>query len=462
MMKKIDFRENVKRILSDPVVVNAVQHATLHALEKRAETISRIPDFEDLRDRARAAKEKIINDFEKYLDLFKENARRNGFVVHEAQDAEEARQIILKILKKHGARTVVSSKSMTQEEIEINPFLESHGITKYETDLGEFIIQVAGQKPSHITAPAIHLTRKEIAKLFHEKLGMDYTEDPEEITNFARRFLRKKYFEADAGMSGANFLIADTGSFVVVENEGNARMSTTLPDIHIAVTGIEKLIPSIQDLPAFLKILAPSSTGQRQTVYTNIFSRVSEGREVHIVLLDNGRQEMLNDPVLKEALMCIRCGGCSNVCPIFQLVGGHAYGSVYSGPIGIIWTYAIFGHEVAKDLPFASTLCGACREICPVRIDIPRILLELRRRVIEKEGGRFGEKILVNAWAELMTKPFLNRTGFGIAAKIQAIFKKDDKIKSLPSVLSAWTRFKDLEPLVGKTFRELWKERKGS
>ncbi len=458
----IDFRKNADRILKDPVVVNAVQRATLHALKKREETIERIPDFEDLRDRARLAKEKVIGDFENYLKLFKKNATENGFIVHEAGDAEEARNLILKILKAHGARTVVSSKSMTQEEIEINPFLESHGIKKYETDLGEFIVQVAGQRPSHITAPAIHLTRKEIARLFSEKLGMNYTEDPEEITNFARNFLRGKYFKADAGMSGANFLVADTGSFVIVENEGNARMSTTLPGVHIVVTGIEKLIPSIMDLPVFLKILAPSSTGQRQTVYTSIFSRAPEGREIHIVLIDNGRRRMLKDPILREALMCIRCGGCSNVCPIFQLVGGHAYGSVYSGPIGIIWTYAIFGHEVAKELPFASTLCGACREICPVRIDIPRILLELRRRVVEREGGRPGEKILINVWAGLMTEPFLNKIGFRVASKVQTVFKKGDKIKSLPSVLSSWTKFKDLEPLADKTFRELWKERKGS
>jgi len=461
-MEKIDFRKNVIKILSDPVVVNAVQRATAHALEKRLETISRIPDFEELRDRAREAKEKVISRFEDYLSQFKENAKKNGFIVHEAGNADEARNIILEILRSHDARTVVSSKSMTQEEIEINPFLEAHGITKFETDLGEFIIQVAGQKPSHITAPAIHLTRREIAKLFSEKLGMDYTEDPEEITKFARRFLREKYFKADAGMSGANFLIADTGSFVVVENEGNARMSTTLPGIHIAVTGIEKLIPGFRDLPVFLKILAPSSTGQRQTVYTNIFSTVSPGREVHIVLIDNGRRRMLKDPVLKEALMCIRCGGCSNVCPIFQLVGGHAYGSVYSGPIGIIWTYAIFGHEVAKDLPFASTLCGACKEICPVRIDIPRILLELRRRVVEKEGGRFAEKILVETWSKLMTKPFLNRVGFSIASKLQSVFVKDNRIKGLPFILSEWTKYKDLEPLSGKTFREQWKKHRDS
>ncbi len=461
-MKKINFYENARKILSNPTVVEAVQKATMHALEKRRQTIARIPDFEELRDKARTAKEEILRDFDGYLEKFKENARKNGFVIHEAGDAREAREIILQIFKERNVKLAVSSKSMTQEEIEINPFLEAHGIKKYETDLGEFIIQIAHQKPSHITAPAIHLTRREIARLFNEKLGMEYTEEPEELTKFARNYLRKKYFEADAGMSGANFLIADTGSFVVVENEGNARMSTTLPPLHVAVTGIEKLIPSIKDLPVFLKILAPSSTGQHQTVYTNIFSQASKDHEVHIVLIENGRRRMLNDPVLREALMCIRCGGCSNVCPIFQLVGGHAYGSVYSGPIGIIWTYAIFGPDVAKELPFASTLCGACYEICPVRINIPRILLELRRRVIERTGGKLEEKALVGLWSQLMTKPVLNKLGFHLASKIQGIFKKDDKLTHLPFVFSNWTKWKDIEPFPGKSFRELWKERKNS
>ncbi len=458
-MERIDFYKNARRILSNPVIVNAVQKATSHALAKRLDTISRIPDFESLRDKARAAKEEIITNFEDYLEKFKQNAKRNGFIVHEAKDAEEAKDIVYEIFSKHNVKTVVSSKSMTQEEIEINPFLESKGIVKYETDLGEFIIQIAKQKPSHITAPAIHMTRKEIAQLFHDKLGMEYTEDPEEITYFARRFLREKYFKADAGMSGANFLIADTGSFVVVENEGNARMSTTLPKLHVAVTGIEKLIPSIKDFPNFIKILAPSSTGQHQTVYTNIFSTVGKGREVHIVLIDNGRRKMLADPVLREALMCIRCGGCSNVCPIFQLLGGHAYGSVYSGPIGIIWTYAIFGHNVAKDLPFASTLCGACHEICPVRINIPKILLHLRHRVVEKEGGPFGERMLVDLWGRIMTNPTANKVSFKIASKAQIFFERDRKIRNLPWILSRWTEWKDIDPIPGKSFRELWKER---
>ncbi len=458
-MERIDFYKNARRILANPVIVNAVQRATSHALAKRRETISRIPNFESLRDKARAAKEEIISNFEGYLGKFKQNAQKNGFIVHEAGDAEEARRILYEIFEKHQVKTVVSSKSMTQEEIGVNSFLESKGIVKYETDLGEFIIQIAGQKPSHITAPAIHMTRKEIAQLFHKKLGMKYTEDPEEITYFARKFLREKYFKADAGMSGANFLIADTGSFVVVENEGNARMSTTLPPLHVAVTGIEKLIPSIKDFPNFIKILAPSSTGQHQTVYTNIFSTVGKGREVHIILIDNGRRKMLADPVLKEALMCIRCGGCSNVCPIFQLLGGHAYGSVYSGPIGIVWTYAIFGHDVAKDLPFASTLCGACYEICPVRINIPRILLHLRQRIVSKEGGPFAEKLLVDLWKNIMTNPTLNRLGFGIASRAQIIFEKDKKIRYLPWILSRWTEWKDLDPVPKKSFRELWKEK---
>lgn len=459
MMERIDFYKNAREILANPIIVNAVQKATAYALSKRLQTISRIPNFESLRDKAREAKEKIISNFENYLDQFKKNARKNGFIVHEAKDAEEARNIVYEIFKKHDVKTVVSSKSMTQEEIEINPFLESKGIVKYETDLGEFIIQIAKQKPSHITAPAIHMTRKEIAELFHKKLGMEYTEDPEEITYFARRFLREKYFKANAGMSGVNFLIADTGSFVVVENEGNARMSTTLPPLHVAVTGIEKLIPSIKDFPNFIKILAPSSTGQHQTVYTSIFSTVGKGREVHIILVDNGRRKMLADPVLKEALMCIRCGGCSNVCPIFQLLGGHAYGSVYSGPIGIIWTYAIFGHNVAKDLPFASTLCGACHEICPIRINIPRILLHLRHRVVEREGGPFAERMLVDIWKKIMTDPAINKVGFKIASKAQVLFEKDEKIRNLPWILSRWTEWKDIDPIPGKSFRELWKEK---
>jgi L-lactate dehydrogenase complex protein LldF len=450
---QIKFRENATAALADVHLRGALKNATSLFGERRKEAAAGLPNWEELRTQARAIKDEVLSDLDRYLKEFVRNAENRGAKIHWARDAAEANKIICGLARERQARVVVKSKSMTTEEIHLNNALEAAGMQVVETDLGEYIIQLADERPSHIIAPAIHKTRGQVSELFSAELGMPPTDDIAQMTQIARATLRDRFAAADVGISGVNFAIAETGTIVIVENEGNIRLTTSLPRMHIAVMGIEKVIPRFADLDVFLKLLPRSGTGQRLTTYQSFITgtkqhKTDEGPdELHIVLLDNGRSRMLAHPVTRQSLACIRCGACLNVCPVYQQVGGHAYGSVYPGPIGAVITPQLMGIEKAAQLPYASSLCGACRDVCPVKIDIPQLLLHLRGEISPRKGS-FAERLAFKMWARVMMSPTLYRMG-SIAGRIMQRF--------MP-VSRAWTKGRDLRPIEAKSFHELWSD----
>lgn len=435
---------------------------------KRNHAFADLKNGEELRDRARKIKEIVIDNLDTYLVQLEENVVRHGGNVHWARDGAEAVAIVLGIALKNNVRRVVKSKSMVTEEIELNEALELAGIEAVETDLGEYIVQLANEKPSHILAPAVHKSKGDIAELFAEKLGAENLKEAEEMTVVARDRLRKKFCAAEMGVTGANFAIAESGTIVLVENEGNIRLSTSLPRIHVALMGIEKVIPSVKDLAIFLRILARSASGQTMSSYVSLITgprrngEADGAEEFHLIIMDNGRTRLLADEQMRESLYCLRCGACLNVCPVYKKIGGHAYGSVYSGPIGSIITPAFAGLEQSKDLPFASTLCGACRDICPVRIDIPRILLKLRGDWSDGKpdspGPPFLEKLAIRLWAFTMRHPWLYNVSLKLFSWIQGPLLEDGKFKRLPLAFGGWTEHRDFPALARKSFRSMWLE----
>jgi L-lactate dehydrogenase complex protein LldF len=437
---------------------------------KRNLMFAELPDGEALRDRAREIKQHTIENLDTYLLQLEENIKRLGGNVHWARTGAEARSIILGLARENNVTRVVKAKSMVTEEIELNEALEEAGIEAVETDLGEYIVQLAHEKPSHILAPAVHKSKEDISILFAEKLGAPNLVEAEELTAVARKRLREKFLTAGMGVTGANFGVADTGTIVLVENEGNIRLSTSLPRIHVALMGIEKLVPSLDDLAIFLKVLARSASGQKMSSYVSFItgprrSGEADGAEqFHLIIIDNGRTRILADEEMRESLYCLRCGACLNVCPVYQKIGGHAYGSVYSGPIGSIITPAFAGLEKAKDLPFASTLCGACREICPVRIDIPRILLKLRSDWSEARSDERGpslvERLAIKLWSFAMQHRSIYNLGFRIAAFLQGPMAEDGKIKHLPFAFGGWTEYRDFPALARRSFRSMWNDQR--
>jgi L-lactate dehydrogenase complex protein LldF len=455
---------------SSASVANRVLQSRLRVLNgfvtKRNAAFASLPDGEALRDRARAIKEDAIRNLDRYLIQLEESVARAGGKVHWAVDGHEACSIILDLARKNGVTSVVKSKSMVTEEIELNEALEEHGIEALETDLGEYIVQLAQEKPSHILAPAVHKSRGDIAELFARKLGGEVLSAPEDLTQLARQKLRGKFLNAGMGITGANFAVAESGTIVLVENEGNIRLSTSLPRIHVALMGIEKVVPQISDVGVFLRILARSASGQKMSSYVSLITGARRNRETdgagefHLVILDNGRTRMLADPELREALLCLRCGACLNVCPVYQKVGGHAYGSVYSGPIGSIVTPELVGLSKAKDLPFASSLCGACREICPVRIDIPHLLLRLRRRWSERKASK-SEQAAMRLWSLAMRHPRIYRTIFKMASLVTGPMSQDGWLKDLPFGLKAWTSNRDFPVVARRSFRSIWDQIEG-
>jgi L-lactate dehydrogenase complex protein LldF len=453
---KHDFFAATREGVADVELRRKLENSTGRHLEHVAATRAEFPSFDAERDIARRIKENAISRLDQLLVQLKDRLEANGCKVFVASDDKEARGYIIDIARRHGVKRVVKGKSMTTEEIELNSALDHAGIEPIETDLGEYIVQLRGERPSHIITPAIHLSKEDIGKLFSDKLDIPYTSQPEELTAIARDRLRAVFLNAEMGVTGVNFAIAETGTLVLVENEGNGRFSSTLPDIFVAVMGIEKVIPRLDDLPHFLEILARTATGQKLTCYTNFISaprrdgELDGPREVHVVILDNGRSAMLADPVMREALYCLRCGACLNVCPVYRRVGGHAYGSTYPGPIGSIISPNLFG-SAAAHLPFASTLCGACRDICPVRIDIPRMLLHLRW----KEGAGDGAPKVsfprdVNRarrgmirFARMARHPLMMRTLTRLAALLARPFARDGYIRWMPGPFRNWTRSRD-------------------
>ncbi len=466
--ERIDFRANVRK--ASPAVVAATQKSTRTALRIRANVVETFGEerWQRLRKAGHDLRLHALTHLDRYLPLLEQKVTAAGGRVHWASDAEEANGIVLDIANRHRVRSIVKSKSMVSEEIGLNHALEAGGIRAYETDLGEFIVQLAGQKPSHITAPALHMTKEEIAELFREKLGVDARPVPEELTELARQRLRGEFLDAGMGISGGNFLIAETGTLLIVTNEGNGRMSTTLPPVHVAVVGIEKVIPDWESAAVLLKLLARSTSGSKITAYNTCITGVREGgpKEFHLVLLDNGRSRILADGIAREALLCIRCGACMNICPVYNQVGGHAYGGVYQGPIGAMLTPLLMGTRIAGGLPFASTLCGACAEFCPVMIPIPEILLHLRRRFVEGdafEGPSVPGLLKAAAWAgrRVMGSPSLYRLGGSIARTFQAPFRRGDWLPSLPPPLNRWTAARPFPAFRGD-FRAWWRKRRAA
>lgn len=448
------FDENAKAALADVQLRGALRNATSLFGKRRLEAARSLNNWEDLRTHARAIKDEVLLHLDRYLETFVANAEKRGAVVHWAVDATEANAIICKLARDRNARTIVKSKSMTTEETHLNDALEAAGMQVVETDLGEYIIQLAHETPSHIIAPAIHKTRGQVAELFTSTLGMPPTDDVAQLTSTARATLRDRFAAADMGVSGVNFGIAETGTIVIVENEGNIRLTTSVPRIHVAVMGIEKVIPRFADLDLFLKLLPRSGTGQRLTTYQSFITGTKRNAddegpdELHIVILDNGRSRMLAHPVTRQSLACIRCGACLNACPVYQQIGGHAYGSVYPGPIGAVITPQLIGFEKTAQLPYASSLCGACREVCPVKIDIPQLLLHLRSE-ITSNGSKpnAAERIAFKLWARVMMSPALYNLGALAGRLIQ---------KGMP-LAPAWTKGRDLRPIEPQSFRSLWK-----
>jgi L-lactate dehydrogenase complex protein LldF len=451
---KADFFEASRAGVADLELRRKLENASGRHLEHVAEMRAEFPPFEAERDEARRIKQETIAHLDEYLIALKAKLEANGCIVFFAADAAQAREYILEVAKKNKVKRVVKGKSMTTEEIGLNNALMRTGIEVTETDLGEYIVQLRHEPPSHIITPAIHLSKEDIGQLFAEKLHAPYTAEPEELTAQAREKLRSIFLAADMGITGVNFAIAETGTLVVIENEGNGRLSSTLPEIFIGVMGIEKVIPKLEDVSHFLEVLARTATGQKLTTYTNFINgprrkaEIDGPREVHVVILDNGRSAMLADPVMREALYCIRCGACLNVCPIYRRVGGHAYGSTYPGPIGSIISPSLFG-SAAGHLPFASTLCGACRDICPVRIDIPRILLHLRWKETEGQGGlewpRAAQSVRKGArrFARLARYPRIIRAMGKVGAWMLRPLSRDGWIRSMPPPFNAWTKIRD-------------------
>jgi len=452
-----------------PSIPLAVQQATSRFVGGRAARVAELPQWEQLRQIGSDIRQHTIENMDVYLTLLEEKVVAAGGHVHWAETAEDARRIVLQIAKENNVKNVVKSKSMATEEIELNHALEAAGIEALETDLGEYIIQLAGTGPSHIIVPAVHLKKEEIAALFSEKLDIDAPTDPIELARIAREVLREKFLNAEMGISGGNFLIAETGTLVMVTNEGNGRMCTTMPDLHVAVVGIDKVVPDWESLTVFLKLLARSATGQKLSTYTQFITgpRRAEGefgpKEFHLVLLDNGRSKILKDPIGRDVLKCIRCGACANVCPVYKNVGGFAYGSFISGPIGAILSPQMLGTQAARELPYASTLCGACADVCPVKIPIPTILRHLRRRVAE--GDAFAIPTIstpIRATANLaslaLAQNWIYRLGARLLPIINPFFRKNNWLSNMPYPLNRWTKVRPLPPF-GARFRKWWNVR---
>jgi L-lactate dehydrogenase complex protein LldF len=460
--------ERANKTLHDEHLQEAYRSSTLRLYNHRLEAMSAVPGFERLRDRARAIKQEVIEHLDEYLAQFADSVEREGGIVHWAQSGDEVCAIVRQIAVDAGVREFVKSKTMVGEEVELNHVLESAGIRGIETDLGELIIQLAGERPAHIVAPAIHMTRQDVSNLFVQHLHSERTTEPERLTAIARRALRESFAKAGLGLSGANFAVAETGTVVLVENEGNIRLSTTSPQIHIALVGIEKIIPRFEDLAVFLRLLGRSGTGQKLTAYTSLLAGPrrpgEDGPEsMHVVLIDNGRTTALGDEKMREALYCIRCGACLNACPVYRKIGGHAYGWVYSGPIGALVTPEFAGIAKARELPFASSLCGACREVCPVRINIPDLLLHLRGKAqtspAASSGAPRGERLSMRLWAWAMKRPHVYSLGARLARWGQRFWSRGGWIRKAPVFpMSRWTEQRDFPALAPQPFRERWKK----
>ncbi|HYE19038.1 MAG TPA: LutB/LldF family L-lactate oxidation iron-sulfur protein [Tepidisphaeraceae bacterium] len=461
-----EFHDLADKNAQDPNLKRAVNKATLHQYTQRQARMTDLPDPDGIRTLAGDIKQHTLDYLDYYLEQLKANVEKNGGHVHFARDATDARRIIMDIADKANCKKVIKSKSMASEEIELAHLMESRGLDVVETDLGEFIIQINHDRPSHIVAPVIHMETKAIADLFCKYFGSEYCENPKSLADQARFHLRDKFRRADLGMTGGNFLVAETGHICVVENEGNARQSMTSPRVLVSLVGIEKVVPRLADLAVMLKLLGRSATGQAMTIYTSIFGgprapgEKDGPEEFHLVLLDNGRTEILASEEYRETLRCIRCGACLNACPVYRKIGGHAYGYVYSGPIGALITPLMKGLHEFKDLPQASSLCGACYEACPVKINIPQHLINLRRDIVKTKISGKIERFVYRTWAKTLKWPWMYKLNSQMQKWVLR-FKagKTGWVKKLPAFGSGWTQIRDMPAPAKKTFRQMWKKR---
>jgi len=446
----VDFRTSSTRALADPELRANFRRAMDGLIGKRAVQFADDDEWHALRAAGAEARARALDKLPELLQQLESRCRANGIEVHHAKTSVDANEAVLRILERHSAKHVVKGKSMVSEEMHLNDFLESRGIESLESDLGEYIIQLDHETPSHIIMPAIHKNRKQIARMFGEKIrGAKYTEDVDELTAIARRVLRKKFEDAGAGISGVNFAVAETGTLVLVENEGNGRMSTHVPPVHIALMGIEKVLERLEDVPPLLKLLTRSATGQPISTYVNMITgprgrdELDGPREVHLVILDNGRWNIYSDPELRTTLRCIRCGACMNHCPVYTRVGGHAYNAVIPGPIGSILTPQLEGLAVRPDLPHASSLCGACVEVCPVEIPIASLLVRLRKDETQTAARSRVEAFAWRIWRMVFASPRLYRL-----IRFARPF-----VRFVP--MKAWTSVRSTPRLAPRTLHEL-------
>jgi L-lactate dehydrogenase complex protein LldF len=454
--------------LRNPQLRRNLRLATHTIRAKRERVVAEVPDWEVLREAGRQIKEQTMRHLDGYLLQLEAAVQAAGGEVHWAADAAEANRIVTELVRREGASEVVKVKSIATDEIGLNDALEAGGIHAIETDLAELIIQLAGETSSHILVPAIHKNRAEIRDLFREKLGVrDLSDEPAALAEVARLHLREAFLRAQVGISGANFAVAETGTVAVFESEGNGRMCLTLPRVLITVMGIEKVIPRFQDLEVYAQLLPRSSTGERMNPYTSLWTGVRPGdgpQTFHLVLLDNGRTRVLADKVGRQALHCIRCSACLNVCPVYERTGGHAYASVYPGPIGAILTPQLVGVENAPTLPYASSLCGACYDVCPVKINIPEVLVHLRGRVVrQKQTTLRGRLSPENVSMGVMARVFADRRRYESAQRLaqrgQWPLARGGAISWLPPPLSGWTAMRDAPAVPAQTFRQWWQAR---
>ncbi|GFM67830.1 iron-sulfur cluster-binding protein [Pseudomonas cichorii] len=464
---EMDFRSRAHEALGDTQLRGNFRRAMDSLMTKRAAAFSDPEEREDLRALGNAIRARALSRLPDLLEQLERNLIRNGVKVHWAETVEQANDIVLSIVNTHEARQVIKGKSMVSEEMEMNDFLGERGVECLEADMGEYIVQMDHEKPSHIIMPAIHKNAGQVGKLFHEKLGVDYTTDVDQLIQIGRRVLRQKFFEADIGVSGVNFAIAETGTLLLVENEGNGRMVTSVPPVHIAVTGIEKVVENLRDTIPLLSLLTRSALGIPITTYVNMISgprkphELDGPQEVHLVLLDNGRTQAFADSELRQTLNCIRCGACMNHCPVYTRVGGHTYGEVYPGPIGKIITPHMAGLSKVPDHPSASSLCGACGEVCPVKIPIPALLRRLREenvkapdapdRVMRDQGRKYSrkERLIWNAWTKLNTSPALYKAFALMATRLRGL---------MPGNVGPWTQNHSAPKPAARSLHEMARE----
>lgn len=456
--------ERSRLALEDDFLRQAVRFTADKLRNKKLERTTEFGNWELWRERGRAIRAHTVSNLDYYLKQFADNVRASGGHVHFAHDGTEAADIVLRIAEEKAAKSVVKSKSMVSEEVHINHRLEEKGIEVVETDLGEYIIQLAHETPSHIIIPAIHKNRRQIRDLFTAAGGENLSTETKVLTAFARKKLRQKFMAADIGITGCNFGVAESGTISLLTNEGNADMVTNLPNTHIVLMGMERIVPTFADLEVMANLLPRSATGQKLTTYLSLVTgprhatEQDGARDLHVVILDNGRSRQLGDAELQSVLNCIRCGACLNVCPVYRQVGGHAYGSVYPGPIGAVLSPLLNDGERYSDLPFASSLCGACSQACPVKIPLHDLLVYLRQRSVQQGHAKTSERIAFRGFARVFSSSKRYRSALAAARVLQRPLVKDGAIRSTLGPLKGWTQGRDAPPLAPKPFRQRWKE----